>query len=153
MTNGSADRDTLQIEALETDRYLDSLLTAHSRGTDHIVKSSTTNPLHAVAGRLARDLPRYHPSFRFEEALSGRLAQVALAMRVRSVEQPTVVPFPIAPGELAPAWVGAFARPARPVLGRPWVIGGAVTSAALSLAGAAYVAWRRGRTSRGSRLI
>ena len=31
------------------------------------------------------------------------------------------------------------------VVGRPLIIGGALTSAALSLAGAAYVAWRLNR--------
>ena len=33
----------------------------------------------------------------------------------------------------------------RLAIGRPWLIGGALTSAALSLAGAAYVAWRFNR--------
>jgi hypothetical protein len=35
-------------------------------------------------------------------------------------------------------------------LNRPLLIGGALTSAALSLAGAAFVAWRRGRPGRGT---
>jgi hypothetical protein len=33
-----------------------------------------------------------------------------------------------------------------PAFGRPLLIGGALTSAALSIAGAAYVAWRLNRT-------
>ena len=37
----------------------------------------------------------------------------------------------------------------RTVFGRPLIIGGALTSAALSLAGAAYVAWRLNRPAAG----
>ena len=47
---------------------------------------------------------------------------------------------------------GLIAAPdaARRVPGRPILIGGALTSAALSIAGAAFVAWRLGRPGRGS---
>jgi hypothetical protein len=38
-------------------------------------------------------------------------------------------------------------------LSRPLLIGGALTSAAISLAGAAWVAWRRGRPTRGSAMV
>ena len=55
-----------------------------------------------------------------------------------------------AEGRLVPLHGGAVADgdgPAdeRPGFGRPLLIGGALTSAALSLAGAAYVAWRFNR--------
>jgi hypothetical protein len=42
----------------------------------------------------------------------------------------------------APAGAGVPAWPFRQVQGRPLLVGGALTSAALSLAGAAFVAWR-----------
>jgi hypothetical protein len=37
---------------------------------------------------------------------------------------------------------GPTSSPFRPVVARPLLVGGALTSAALSLAGAAFVAWR-----------
>ncbi|HEX2755925.1 MAG TPA: hypothetical protein VHM48_10700, partial [Candidatus Limnocylindrales bacterium] len=42
------------------------------------------------------------------------------------------------------------ADPARRAPNRPLLIGGALTSAALSIAGAAFVAWRLGRPGRAS---
>ena len=47
-------------------------------------------------------------------------------------------------GDVADSTVDGRQRPP----GRPLIIGGALTSAALSIAGAAYVAWRRGRPER-----
>jgi hypothetical protein len=38
-------------------------------------------------------------------------------------------------------------------LSRPLLIGGAITSAAISLAGAAWVAWRRSRPTRGGAMV
>ena len=84
-----------------------------------------------TARRLAAALPRYHPSFRFEEALAARLA--AIAGRVEAGE---LVELPI-PGAVADR------GEARPAVPHPVVLGGVLTSAALSLAGAAFVAWRR----------
>jgi hypothetical protein len=137
-------RDTIEIEALVTDRYLDSLLAAHARGADHAPAATLPpTPIRSVADRLARDLPRYHPSFRFEEALAGRLAAVAESMRVQRGAGPRVVAFPGGP-------LGSDIRSTR---GRPLLVGGAVTSAALSLAGAGYLVWRRVRPSAGTRAI
>ncbi len=141
---GLSGRDAIEIEALVTDRYLDSLLDAHARGADRAPAATLPSlPIRTVADRLARDLPRYHPSFRFEEALAGRLAAVAETMRAHGGPGPQVVAFPGGP-------IGSDVRPAR---GRPLLVGGAVTSAALSLAGAGYLVWRRVRPSAGSRAI
>jgi len=149
-------RDVGEIEALITDRYLDSLLA--------IQPASVLEPLgdpdlpvgaavRAVSRRLSTDLPRFHPSFRFEERLALRLAEVAAAMRlsvaaggesqaiaIRRI--PTASPDPLAvvgDGELDD-------RDAKPFL-----IGGAVAASALSLAGA-WLAWRR-RTSPMARAV
>ena len=48
-----------------------------------------------AADRLARDLQRLHPSFRFEEALAARLAEVAARMRLPAAAggEGQVVPF------------------------------------------------------------
>ncbi len=116
--------------------------------------------LRRTADRLARDLPRLHPSFRFEEALAARLADVAARMRLPTADGATGVMVPIA-GRAAEPRVGGHdegdlhrpvglrvtvgSRGARVAYGRPLLIGGAFLSAALSLAGAAYVAWRRDR--------
>ena len=99
-----------------------------------------------MADRLLR-LPRIHPSFRFEEALSARLTAAALAGRLPAAAggEGSVIAMR---GDAA---AGADPSLAAYVAGatidddehvNPLLIGGALTSAALSLAGAAYVAWR-----------
>ena len=125
MTLGRSTRDG-EIEAFVVDRYLESLLARTPRDPADIPAD-----LRATAEALAA-LPRYHPSFRFVEALSVRLATTAS-------------------GQDAPGDILAFPPIDRPATAdpraqvRPVVIGGVLTSAAISLAGAAYVAWRRGR--------
>jgi len=136
-------RDAGEIEALVTDRYLDSLLAGRSgiRSAEPLDEA-----VRLVSRRLAGDLTRFHPSFRFEERLALRLAEAAAAMRL-----------PLAAG----AERGADAIPTRlrqptpdPLAmpfddeledrpdGRTVLVGGAV-AASLSLAGAAWLAWRR----------
>jgi hypothetical protein len=117
-----------EIEALVVDRYLEALLARQPA-------DATDVPLHlrTTARRLAAELPRAHPSFRFEEHLARRL--VAAGMRTDPSDlHGAIVPFPAGPGPAG----GAM---------RPVVIGGVLTSAALSLAGAAFVAWRRSHPS------
>ena len=147
MTSAFTGRDGREVDALVTDRYLEALLSAHARGADHgPVTTAPADPIRSAADRLARDLPRLHPSFRFEEALASRLAEAAARMRA-----------PLAAGadgrivSLAGRTVEDADEPVggHPGLGRPWLIGGALTSAALSLAGAAYVAWRYNRPDGG----
>ena len=80
---GHGGRDGTEIEALITDRYLESLLVAHGSGADGAPAPTTLPPsLRDAADRLARSLPRVHPSFRFEEALSARIMSAALARRL-----------------------------------------------------------------------
>lgn len=113
------------IEALIVDRYLESLLAR--RPTD---PSGVAADLRATAQRLTAELPRHHPSFRFEEALAARLAAVANRIEAGEVVD---LSMPRADHE----------RADHAGLTRPVVIGGVITSAALSIAGAAFVAWRR----------
>jgi hypothetical protein len=146
MTGALPGRDTAEVDALVTDRYLETLLGAHARGADG--GPSAVVPSEAIsstAHRLARDLPRLHPSFLFEEALASRLAAAAARMArstSTAVDGDDIVTFP---GN-APADDDETAR-ARHLPGRPWLLGGAFTSAALSLAGAAFFAWRLNRAS------
>jgi hypothetical protein len=117
-----------EIEALVVDRYLEALLARQPA-------DATDVPLHlrTTARRLAAELPRAHPSFRFEEHLARRL--MAAGMRTDPSDlHGAIVAFPAGPGPAGSAM-------------RPVVIGGVLTSAALSLAGAAFVAWRRSHPS------
>ncbi len=123
MTLGPTARDG-EVEALVVDRYLDSLLAREPRDP-----ADMPDELRATADILASALPRYHPSFRFVEALSARLAGAATGGDAVGA----IIDFP-APLDARSGQV------------RPVVIGGVLTSAAISLAGAAaWVAWRRGR--------
>jgi hypothetical protein len=143
-----ADRDGGEIEAFIVDRYLESLLSRHPADVDGVPIE-----LRATAQRLAAGLPRHHPSFRFEERLALRLAEVAARMRLPAAAGAEGVVVPIAARRPDPAAGTGPAgdgeapdgRPTtvRPVV-PPVVIGGVLTSAAISLAGAAIVAWRRG---------
>ena len=126
MTVGPTARDG-EIEALVVDRYLESLL---SREALH--ERDVPADLLATARQLASGVRRYHPSFRFEEDLAARLAAMASERTGRLIEFPVVATRPLAVGDERVTTV------------RPVVIGG-VTSAALAIAGAAYMAWRRGR--------
>ena len=127
MTGGHATRDG-ENEAFIVDRYLDSLL------ADRPADVTDVGPeLRSAAMALVAGLPRHHPSFRFEEALAARLAGTPAGGAAGEL-----IPFP------SPVVVADVAD-ARQVALRPAVIGGVLTSAAISLAGAAYVAWRRNR--------
>ena len=115
---------------MQVDLYLESLLAAHAPGPRPIADDPAFDPgEQAAAALLASRLVRFHPSFRFEEALAARL-HAAAAGRERP-EPGIVMPFPTASTPLRPAF-----RDRRSVL-----IGGAIASG-VSLAGAALFAWR-----------
>lgn len=172
-------REVLEVEALVTDRYLDSLLIeadlvgrdpgASAGGarrwpwflTGLLGGSGSSDParldssVRLASERLTRDLPRFHPSFRFEERLAVRLAEAAAAMHLplaasgESSARVVALPMPL-PG-VGRGPVAAQDRRTRRTRWtaasdpRPLLVGGAVAASALSLAGAAWVAWRRGR--------
>lgn len=147
-------RDAVEVEALLTDRYLDSLLAAHASGADLApAPSALDRRIREAADLLARALPRTHPSFRFEEALAARLASVAHARRLPAAAgaEGRVITLERDPHLDDPALAayldGPRADPDDLDRVRPLLIGGALTSAALSIAGAAFVAWRRRRPS------
>ena len=168
------DRDAAATEALLTDLYLDALLAgavldAVAAGTPDDPAGQLDPAARRAADRLRHDLVRVHPSFRFEERLATRLAEAAVAMRVpiavgaegRVVAFRSAPPLDLGvvasdadpvPGEQATPTgaerIEPDADPARRVPTRPLLIGGALTSAALSIAGAAFVAWRLGRPGR-----
>lgn len=176
-------RDVLEVEALVTDRYLDSLLIAADQvrrepgaaeggsrrwpgfltgllgGAGSSDPARLDSAVRLASERLTRDLPRFHPSFRFEERLAVRLAEAAAAMRLplaandessaRTIAllMPLPTPQPAIAGD-PPAGHDPRSHPARRTAvsgSRPLLVGGAVAASALSLAGAAWVAWRRAR--------
>jgi hypothetical protein len=72
------DRDAAQVDALVADRYLDALLAAGDRRADDAPADAALAPdLRHAARVLRRSLVRVHPSFRFEERLATRLADLA----------------------------------------------------------------------------
>lgn len=151
MTPGVVDialRDLSEEAAIVTDRYIDALLAAADRrATDAPTDSSLHPALRATARRLNRELVRVHPSFRFEERLAAALGAAGRDRLAVAAGAEGVIVFPrLGDG---PEW-DAFDPLADPpgsepdwqAARRPLLIGGAVASAALSVAGAAIVAWR-----------
>jgi hypothetical protein len=152
--------DRAEADALLTDLYLDALLAARERHATDAPSVADLDPaVRAVAARLADDLGRVHPSFRFEERLAARLAEAAARLRLALAAGAEASAAPSGgadpartPGDPADE-IGLWPLDADPAAdgdptgrGRPLLIGGALTSAALSIAGAAaYVAWRRAR--------
>ncbi|HXG25522.1 MAG TPA: hypothetical protein VNL94_01530 [Candidatus Binatia bacterium] len=163
------DGEPTEVEALITDRYLDSLLSAvpaadRADRADRAGEplddpdASVSAAVRAISRRLATDLPRFHPSFRFEERLALRLAEVAASMRLplaaggEGQSAPAPAPAPIARIPIAPADpLGAAGEGDGERDARPYLIGGAVAASAISIAGA-WLAWRR-RTSPMARAI
>ncbi len=140
-----------QRQAMATDVYLESLLARRSgaRLIDLAPVPSTelapvpstelTPAIRLTADLLDRVLPRFRPSFRFEERLAGQLRSEA-AGGAASVAPGELLAFP---GAVRPsnASIDASDRRARSLL-----VGGAIASG-VSIAGAALLAWRRGRVS------
>ena len=143
-------RDEGEIEAIIVDRYLDSLLARGPRD-----EAAVGADVRRTSAWLSGGLPRYHPSFVFEERLAATLSRHAIAVRAGTPTRtwtPTgtgpatgqrdglsVLPFHS--GSTSGAMLSPAGRGSTPV--RPVVIGGVLTSAAISLAGVAFVAWRR----------
>ncbi len=145
-------REAIEVEALRTDRYLEALLAqrdAAGAPSSSTGSGAASGPaaridpaLRATIAALDDALVRVHPSFRFEERLARRLAEVSDAMRAseaagaEGTRIPVVIPFDpgIDPADPRLAGTGG----GLPVVPRPLIIG------ALSLAGSAIVAWRFG---------
>ena len=141
-----ARHDEPEIEALRVDRYLESILLARDRGSLAALHDPRLDAsLRSTAERLSAQLVRVHPSFRFEERLARRLAETADAMRLPlAVGGSSSPPVAIDPGP-DPARLADDEDDPAAFHARPLLIGGALTSAAISLAGAVLVAWRLSR--------
>ena len=130
-----------EVEALVLDRYLDSILARRPADIADVPVG-----VRAAARALGSDLPRFHPSFRFEDHLAMRLADAARASGSAS-GSPAVADALV--GDALDGAVVTFPARVSPSSSgiRPVVIGSVLTSAAISLAGAAYVAWRHAHPS------
>jgi hypothetical protein len=140
-------RDVGEIEALITDRYLDLLLAARPADEDGPDDPETTvgAAVRAVSLRLSTDLPRFHPSFRFEERLAMRLAELAASMRLPLAAGAEGAPIPLRrdhPTSPDPFAISGEGHDDERPDARPFLIGGAVAASAISIAGA-WLAWRR----------
>ncbi len=167
-------RDAGEVDALVADRYLEDLLATGDRRADDAPAAGSLDPGFRDAARVLRQtLVRVHPSFRFEERLAARLADLAAAQArpaFAAAGGGTLVPFPtgvrhatrdregragaddplldaVLRGDLDPADEAAVAHAAAaPADRRPLIVGGTViTSAAISIVGVAIVAWRATR--------
>ena len=125
--------------AIQADAYIDALLTAHGHqpsSTPEARAALRDDRLREAIDLLGRGLPRFHPSFLFEEWLAGELRRAARRDAVEADGRPLADVLPI----------GVIPRPpegpARIGDRRLWV-GGAVASG-VSI-GVAMFAWRRRR--------
>lgn len=151
--------DDGEIGALVTDRYLDSLLAGGALDDPGALDAPGPDGIgaavRAISRRLATDLPRFHPSFRFEERLALRLAELAASLRLPLAAGGEGQPIPIAaarpPGDAANLATDPDAADDWPP-NRPLLIGGAVAASAISLAGA-WLAWRRRAASPMARAV
>jgi hypothetical protein len=147
-------RERDAVDALVTDRYLDTLMAAGDRRADDGPADARIDPGTREAARVLRgSLVRVHPSFRFEERLAARLVELANpAHAVGSAAAPGHQPDPlldaILHGRLDPSDATAVARAdGGPLMHRPLIVGGAITSAAISIVGVVWVAWRAAHPS------
>ena len=129
-------------EALQSDVYLELLLDSHRRGPTRPLPGPAGGidaDLRSTAGLLDRTMVRFHPSFRFEEALAGRLRAAADALSNPGVMRGQTLAFPIRPGGAARV---ALPIDDRDALNRV-LVGGAIASGVSIAGAAAWLAWRR----------
>jgi hypothetical protein len=134
--------------AVQADAYIDALLAAHRHAlvgltadVDGSAPMDTQPAVRDVIHLLEEGLPRFHPSFLFEEWLAEQLHGAAVTQANAHAEpRGQVIPIAVIRRSAAdrgrlPDWAARDRR--------LWV-GGAIASG-VSIAGAAVFAWRRGR--------
>ena len=86
-------REDIEVEALVTDQYLDSLLAARSgKGRPPRPEAGRDQAVGQAADALHAQLARVHPSFRFEERLAADLqAQAGRARRNGRTARPAAL--------------------------------------------------------------
>lgn len=146
-------------DSVQVDSYLDALLSRRAAPADDLADIAADEPrateMRVAATLVQRTLPRFHPSFAFEERLAGRLRspdRMSPGVVLPFAPHPSVDAHPSAgpnspaqpPTSIAAAAAGGTDRRTRGVL-----LGGAIASgvsiAGVSIAGAALLARRRAR--------
>lgn len=109
--------------AIQSDAYIDALLGGHARRPIPLTPVELAPPasVRHVIRLLESGLPRFHPSFLFEERLAAQLRGAG--------GDPATTPGEVRPGEPL-------------ALDRRLLMGGALASG-LSIGAAAMLAWRR----------
>lgn len=133
-------------DALQVDIYLESLLAAHDRSPRPVPDRALIDELEPSERRAARlladHLLRFHPSFRFEEALAIRLRAVADRSPAGVPTPPSLLPLTVADAQASISLAAAGERERLAALERRRVLIGGAIASGVSLAGAALVAWR-----------
>ena len=140
-------RRPLGTASLAASAQLDEAIDALLGGRPVVVGTDDRELLELLpmARMLHEMLPRFHPRFGFEERLAGRL-------RGGEPQRPASPPAAAAEVVALPVDANAGAGLAGSSRSRGLIAGGAIASGlslALSLAGAALVAWRRSRSTEG----
>src|SRR5215210_6783795 len=87
--------------AIQADAYIDALLSSHRRLPAPVIAGSVTRAAEVrdAIDLLAQGLPRFHPSFLFEEWLAGQLRRAATRSSAESSDgyRGEVVPLGLMP--------------------------------------------------------
>jgi hypothetical protein len=121
-------------EQIHADAYIDSLLSRSSgpHAALQAAERGLDRPLQRAIDVLA-GLPRFHPSFAFEEALAGRLRHAA-AQREGGMAEVIRLPVAASAAHAAPLTLAG--------IDRRLLLGGAIASG-FSLAGIGALVWRQ----------
>jgi hypothetical protein len=133
--------------AVQADAYIDALLASHRHALVPLTaEANASAPLDTqpavrdVIRLLERGLPRFHPSFLFEEWLSEQLRGAGELRVAQGGQLGDIIPIAVIPPtgntrERLQDWATRDRR---------LLVGGAIASG-VSIAGAAVFAWRRSR--------
>jgi hypothetical protein len=128
-------------ELVQVDRYLDTLLASRYEIRDAAAEPDVDEELQSAAVAVQRALPRFHPSFAFEERLARRLRSA------NTGSSGVLIAFLPRPSEAtADDAMGSQERRGRGVLLGSAIASG-VSIAGVSLAGAALLVRRRGKST------
>jgi hypothetical protein len=120
--------------AIHVDAYIDALL-ARPRVMPVDLPPAADAPARRTAALLSQ-LPRFHPSFAFEEALGARLRELAAGTAEERGRLAEVIAFP---GSVRPAML--------PTIDRRLIVGGAAIASGVSVA-AVIALWQAARRPR-----
>ena len=133
--------------AVQADAYIDALLAAHrhalvplSAEADASTRLDTQPAVRDVIRLLERGLPRFHPSFLFEEWLAEQLRGASSVRAAAGGTGGDVIPIAVIPA----SGTADERLQDRALRDRRLLVGGAIASG-VSIAGAAVIAWRRTR--------